>query len=194
MLTTLIPSRRRAEDARVAAFVSSIRESGARHAAPEWPAAVELDDTVHVPRFVLLAAVPLAALLLSACGSSSTAPSVPVQEQPAVETLAPQPGTDELTGTDAGLIVAPAPAAAELQQLEDAAASIPAVEIPHVTEPAPVVAPVPAAVPAPAVDETPQEHMQEQLPEESLGSHRCPAPEDVVLAITDAGDYVCGQP
>lgn len=191
MFTYLIPSRRRAEDARVASFLDAIELSTGRHAAAPWPA-VQPDDTVHVPRFVLLAAVPLVAL---AAACSSPAPAAPAEP---VATIAPALETDRSTwtGTDAGLIPAPAPTVAELDQLEDAAPDAIPAEIPAVTEPPAAPAPPAVAAPAPVVDPAAQEDVPQEVLEqtwnEALGSHRCPVPEDVVLAVTDAGDYVCG--
>ena len=201
---TLIRSRRRAEDQRVAAFVNSIRRSAARHTtvdeSGEWPAA-QRTDTVQFPRIILTAAVPLLALALSACAS----PAASGQQQPASvvrqEAPAAVPSQQELTGTDAGLITEPAPTVQELEEAERATADA----VPT-TIPAPPAAPtdaapdgIPADIPAPGpTTERPllSQPMErplptaEQLPEETTG-RQIDCPDGTVGTQTADGAVDC---
>lgn len=73
-------------------------------------------------------------------------------------------------------------------------------------EPAPVTPPAvlavaapvdtPAAVPAPVEAPAPvlEEQVQQQLPEEAIGGARCGDDAEVVIALAENGDLICGTP
>ena len=143
MLHSLM-SRRRAEDIRVDQFVDAIRRS--EFATVPTPART---DTVAFPR-IILAGTVAAAILLTGCGT--TAPT-----QPATTVAPAAVSTQQLDGTDAGLITEPAPTVAELEEMEeaDAAAAVQAQDVAPDAIPADIPAAeiAPVYVPPVAVEE-----------------------------------------
>jgi len=209
-------TRRRAEDHRVDTFLAAIH---AAKPAPVRPLPMRMDvpsprtDTERLPRIVLTAgAVLTAAAVLTGCGGGSTpvavthsaaAPSTVQLELPvAAPAPAPVPAA-ELTGTDAGLITAPAPTVEELEDMDRAATAVPspAAAAPVVPAAEPAAVDVPAVDPAPVTppcatgeewDPTIPACVAVQLPEERTGGARCEDPTQVVLAVLEDGTLVCG--
>jgi ribonuclease E len=185
----------------VARFLHAIELSGRHAELPQWPAApeppaAERTDTERLPRIVLLAAVPLSALLLSGC-AGAPAVQAPGEQSAPISVPATPVQPQESTGTDAGLITTPAPTVAELEAQDAAAVPAPVV-VPDAPAPAPVleqappapaVEPAPVVVPEPAPVVVEPEPVQEQLPDEALGSHRCEDPAHVVLSVEP---WTCG--
>jgi hypothetical protein len=143
MFRTILSRRRRAETARVDAFVAAIRATAPAGTVRDCAA----DDTAPLPMSLVRLLVPaaVAAAVLTGCGatpapSSATPTTAPVN----AETMTGPP-VEQLTGTDAGLITEPAPTVAELEEADRVAAAAPAVRDPGVGAPAHISDTPPAA-------------------------------------------------